>query len=136
MLRSIAGWTFAATMLVCTGSPASAMEALLEQTPNAPYGQAVIWKSVAAATEGAQVARSDIQTLSACIVPTGTKAVIEQDKESGLWNVRVLEGDNRGCRGVVEGRYLYLVREDSSSAPPTAKPPAKKTVSSPPRPSP
>ncbi len=110
------------------------MEALLEQTPNAPDGHAVVWKDIAAAAQGAQLARGEIEPLSSCMVPTGTKAVIEQDKESGLWNVRVLEGDGRGCRGVVEGRYLYLVREEAPAPPPpVAKPAPKKSVSSPPR---
>ena len=109
---------------------ATGLDALLEQTPNAPDGQSAVWKNAIEFSKGAGLSRGvDLGRYVACMVATGTRASIEEDKASGLWNVQVLEGPTRGCRGVVEGRFLYLVNREP--APVVVKPPPAKSAQPP-----
>jgi hypothetical protein len=96
----IAVFTFA--LIMVTNSPAWAQEGQLiaKFSPPGVY----VWKSSSALDEGQAllIARADhtlIAPLVACRVETGTRAV-----NAGSWRVVVLEGPQKGCRGVIDRR--------------------------------
>jgi hypothetical protein len=59
----------------------------------------IVWKDQPAMEKGNFLMDKDI----ACIVPSGTKVLLDRIKASSGWSATVLEGDSKGCQGVVGG---------------------------------
>ena len=77
-----------------------------------PDQRILVWKSVAAVTEGRSLlrAKADVERiipLVACAPLSGTAAVEAADEPGdALRGVLVTQGEWAGCRGVVEGEYF------------------------------
>jgi hypothetical protein len=69
-----------------------------------------VWKDVRSLHEGTEMIRARVHqqnpglvnSLLACFVPQGTKVVVSDSSEWGVYNVLVTSGDDVGCRGTVE----------------------------------
>ena len=77
-----------------------------------PDQRILVWKSVAAVTEGRSLlrAKADVERiipLVACAPLSGTAALEAADEPGdALRGVLVTQGEWAGCRGVVEGEYF------------------------------
>jgi tetratricopeptide (TPR) repeat protein len=55
--------------------------------------------------------RPEVRDLAACVVPSGTKAIVDKEPGSWAWRVRVVEGPHGGCSGVVSSSYFKTAKE-------------------------
>lgn len=103
------GWLVFLASLTVTALPPAATGVLIA---NGPEQRILVWRSVAAMTEGRSLLRAQadvawIIPLVACAPLSGT-AVLEAADEPGhgLRGVLITHGDWVGCRGVVEDDYF------------------------------